>query len=408
MRGFNCLAILAFFVAAPCMAAGAIPGQKPGQHFLVTPADMPAPYATPAAGNGPRVIPRPAGATPEAPAGFTVSIFADGLDDPRWMAVAPNGDLMLAEPSVGKVTLLRDSNGDGKAEQRFSFAQGFKRPHGLAFHDGAFYIADTEAVWRVPYKDGATQAGMRERVTHESFGGDSDHWTRDIAFGPDGTLYLAIGSGNNVETGEPRTRATVQIVSKDGSLTTFASGIRNPVGIAFYPGTDRLFVSVNERDGYGDRLVPDYLTEVNKGDFFGWPYAYIGHHPDPTYGKERPDLVAKTRTPDLLFESHSAPLGLVYYEGSQFPAQFKGDAFVSLHGSWNRGTPTGYKVVVVPFQNGKPKGGYDNFVTGFWQSGTGPAEVWGRPAGLAVAKDGSLLIADDAGKTVWRVAYTGK
>ena len=408
MRGFNCLTILAFLAAVPAKAATDIPGEKPGQHFQVTPADLPAPYATPAAGNGPKVIPRPPGAVPEAPAGFTVSVFADGLDDPRWMAVAPNGDVMLAEPSAGKVTLLRDSNGGGKADRRFVFAQGFQRPHGLAFHDGALYIADTEAVWRVPYKDGATQAGMRARVSEQSFGGDSDHWTRDIAFGPDGTLYLAIGSGANVETGEPATRASVQTVNKDGSLATFASGIRNPVGIAFYPGTDHLFVSVNERDGYGDRLVPDYFTEVRKGDFFGWPYAYIGRHPDPTYGKQHPDLVAKTRTPDLLFESHSAPLGLVFYEGNRFPAQYKGDAFVSLHGSWNRGTPTGYKVVVVPFQDGKPRGGYDNFVTGFWQSGTGPAQVWGRPAGLAVAKDGSLLIADDAGKTVWRVAYTGK
>ena len=250
---------------------------------------------------------------------------------------------------------------------------------------------------------------MRRRVSKDDFGGSSAHWTRDIAFGPDGTLYLAIGSGGNVETGEPETRATVQVVNRRTARSPpspAASAIRSAspfIRVRIISSS-----SVNERDGLGDQLVPDYLTQVNKGDFFGWPYAYTGHHPDPTFGKERPDLVAKTKVPDLLFQSHSAPLGLVFYEGSQFPADYKGDAFVSLHGSWNRGHPTGYKVVQVKFANGKPVGGYDNFLTGFWAQGTDPAQVWGRPAGLAVAKDGSLLIADDAGKAVWRVRYTGK
>jgi glucose/arabinose dehydrogenase len=412
-NGSKYLTIFAFLctmpLAAPtAYAAGGPSGERPGEHFAVSPADLPAPYATPAAANGADVIARPAGVVPQAPKGFTVSIFAAGLDNPRWMAVAPNGDVMLAEPSAGKVTLLRDSNGDGKADRRFTFAQGFKRPHGLAFHDGALYIADTQAVWRVPYKTGATQAGMRERVTTQDFGGDSDHWTRDIAFGPDGTLYLAIGSGANIETGEPATRATVQVVNrKTGTLSTFAGGIRNPVGIAFYPGTDRLFVSVNERDGLGDGLVPDYLTEIHKGDFFGWPYAYIGPHPDPNFGSKRPDLVKKTKTPDVLFQAHSAPLGLVFYEGSQFPADYKGDALIALHGSWDSSKPTGYKVVRVHFKNGRPQNGYEDFVTGFWKDDTSPAQVWGRPAGLLVLKDGSLLIADDAGKTIWRVRYKG-
>jgi len=199
----------------------------------------------------------------------------------------------------------------------------------------------------------------------------------------------------------------VQKVTADGHLQTFAAGLRNPVGIAFYPGTNDLYVTVNERDGLGDGLVPDYFTRIRQGDFFGWPYAYIGRHPDPDYGAKRPDLVAKTKVPDVLFQSHSAPLGLVFYEGDQFPADYKGDAFVALHGSWNAAAPTGYKVVRIKFANGRPIGGYEDFLTGFWNGSTSPAQVWGRPAGLLVAKDGSLLVADDDGKTIWRVRYVG-
>jgi len=398
----NVLALLA-------LAAWPAAADAPGTIYSVTPKDMPAPYATMAVENSSQTVPRPPGWTPSAPKGFAVTAFAGGLDNPRWLAIAPNGDVFLAQPRSGIVTVLRDSKGVGKADVTATFASGFQRPHGLAFHDGALYVGDTVAVWKLAYKDGAlAETAPRERVTKEDFGGDSDHWTRDIAFAPNGDLFLAIGSGANVEEGEARPRATVQKVNADGTLSTFASGIRNPVGIAFYPGTDALFVSVNERDGLGDQLVPDYLTQIHQGDFFGWPYAYIGAHPDPTYGAKRSDLVARTKTPDLLFQSHSAPLGLVFYEGSQFPVAYKGDAFVALHGSWNSSQPTGYKVVRVKFAGGRPAGGYEDFVTGFRQPGSSPAKVYGRPAGLAVARDGSLLIADDAGKTVWRVAYTGK
>ncbi len=388
----SCVAILA--------TGNAEAADKPGMIFHVLPADLPAPYATPGVANWSETVARPANAKPEVPQGFSVSIFATGLSDPRWMTVAPNGDVFLAEAKAGKITLLRG----GKAS---TFATGFDYPHGLALHDGALYVGDREAVWRLAYTEGAMKPGARTRVTKDSFGGKSGHITRDIAFAPDGTLYVAIGSANNIAEEKPP-RASVQKITADGRLQTFASGLRNPVGIVFYPGTDDLYVTVNERDGYGDGLVPDYLTRIAQGDFLGWPYAYIGHHPDPDFGAKRPDLVARTKTPDLLFQSHSAPLGLVFYEGTQFPASYKGDAFVALHGSWNSAAPTGYKVVRVKFANGRPVGGYENFATGFWQSGTTPAQVWGRPAGLAVAKDGSLLIADDEGKTVWRVAYASR
>ncbi len=291
---------------------------------------------------------------------------------------------------------------------RAIYATGFDQPHGVAFHDGYLYVGDTKAVWRIPYKNGDTKAGPRERVTKQHDLGIGGHFTRDIAFAPDGTLYLAIGSNENIADTDPPFRAAVNVVKPDGTLAQFATGIRNPVGIAFYPGTNQVWVSVNERDAMGDGLVPDYLTHLDQGAFYGWPWAYTGRNPDPVYGPKRPDMVAKSVAPDLLFQSHSAPTGLVFYAGSQFPADYKGDSFVSLHGSWNSSRPTGYKVVRVHFANGKPVGGYDNFLTGFWDGSSSPAKVWGRPAGLAVAKDGSLLIADDEGKVVWRVSYTGK
>lgn len=418
--------IFALLLAVLGQPAWASDEQKLGAHFDIRPESLPQPYATRSASNSPGIIARGPGATLQVPAGFTASIFADGLEHPRWMTVANNGDVFLAESDAGKVTLLRDANGDGKAEFKTTFADGFEQPHGLAFHDNALYVADTRAVWRIPYTDGATKGVSHTAVTTPgAFGGHEDHWTRNIAFDAKGRLFIAIGSSANV-TEDPPPRATVQ-VAENGKMRTFASGTRNPVGIAFYPGTDDLYVVVNERDGLGDGLVPDYLTHLVEGGFYGWPYAYIGNHPDPKFGSKRPDLVAKAITPDLLFQSHSAPLGLVFYEGDQFPASYRGDAFVALHGSWNSNVPTGYKIVHVPFRNGRPAGGYDNFAVGFWAQNTGnasslgksfsvamglssaeTASVWGRPVGLAIAKDGSLLVADDAGNAVWRIAYTGK
>jgi glucose/arabinose dehydrogenase len=401
-------------LAASISMAGA--ADHPGQRFQISPSSLAKPYATPATANESSSIPRPPGAMPDVPRGFQVSIFADHLSDARWMAVAPNGDVFLAEPteSGGKITVLRDANGDGKADQRFTFlpaSAGFVYPHGLAFHDGYLYVGDLRGIWRFAYKDGQTAAGTPEKVTTKvaDLRPKGNHVTRDIAFGPDGALYLAMGSRDNISDFKPG--AQVFKINADGSMSEFASGIRNPVGIAFAPGTNTLYVSTNERDGLGDDLPPDYFTSVKPGGFYGYPFAYIGKNPAPDWGAKDPAKVASTITPDVLFHAHSAPTGLVFYTGSNFPADYKGDAFVSLHGSWNSGNPTGYKVVRVHFSGGKPENGYENFMTGFWNGmgGAGePAKVWGRPVGLAVAKDGSLLVADDVGNVVWRVTYTGK
>jgi glucose/arabinose dehydrogenase len=394
--------LLAGFFGLVSVTASA--ADQPGQHFEVSSSQLPAPHATPAVEKSSAAVARPAGAMPQAPQGFSVSVFASGLAKPRFLAVAPNGDVFVAESDFGKIDVLASRGGHLR---KATFAQGFAQPHGLAFHDGALYVADTTAVWKLAYRDGALKAGAKTRVTKDSFGIPGGHFTRDIAFDSAGQLYFAIGSRDNI--GEnPLPRASVQTVDAHGKLATFANGLRNPVGIASYPGTNDIWVTVNERDGLGDDLPPDYLAHITQGEFFGWPYAYIGPHPDPDYGAKRPDLVAQTKTPDVLFEAHSAPLGLVFYEGAQFPADYKGDAFIALHGSWNRAKPTGYKVVRVKFKDGKPVGGYDNFLTGFWDGSTSPAQVWGRPVGLAVANDGSLLVTDDVAKVIWRVAYTGK
>ncbi|MBV9540378.1 MAG: PQQ-dependent sugar dehydrogenase [Alphaproteobacteria bacterium] len=388
-------------------AVGAWAADHPGQKFSISANDLPKPYATPGVANPSQKVSRPAGVLPQVPPGFKVEIYA-ALTAPRWLAVALNGDVFVAETAQGRVTRLHEVNGKAVAS---TFADGFRQPHGLLARDGVLYVSDLIAVWKLSYDANTGKLSKKEKVTSaDNLSPEGYHWTRDLAMDSKGTIYIGIGSASNVGE-DPPTRATVQIVNADGTLKTYAAGLRNAVGLQFYPGTDNLFVTVNERDGLGDGLVPDYLTYVKPGAFYGWPYAYLGQHPDPDFGSRRPDMVAKAVMPDLLFPSHSAPLGLVFYKGTQFPASYKGDAFVALHGSWNSGAPTGYKVVHVPFKNGRPGGGYENFLTGFWD-GTSkpgqPARVWGRPAGLAVAKDGSLLIADDVGKVVWRVRYVGE
>jgi glucose/arabinose dehydrogenase len=402
--------LCALLLGAAIGAAGAAgAADRPGQKFLLRPSDLPKPYATPAVANNDEQIARPPGTMPQAPKGFTVSIFAQDLTNPRGLLAAPNGDVFLSERGAGKITLLRDSNGDGKADQRFTFISGLHRPQGLALAGGWLYFSDQRAVWRVPYKPGATGAGKPQRVTIAPDLRDSGmHATRNLAIAPDGTVFVEMGSHDNVSDYKPG--AEVFRVDAKGNLVEYASGIRNPIGIAFYPGTRDLFVAANERDGLGDNLPPDYFTYVRPGGFYGYPYSYTGKNPDPDWGAKRPDLVAKAITPDVLFPAHSAPNALVFYTGNAFPSGYKGDAFVSLHGSWNTSEPHGYKVVRIHMKNGRVAGGgYENFLTGFWDGKTkNPPKVWGRPSGMTVARDGSLLVADDLGKVVWRVAYTGK
>ncbi len=401
--------VLVLWATLGATTAFAVAGDRaPGTRIEVRIGDLPAPFATKSVPNPARIIKAPAGAMPQLPPGFQVNIFAETLADARWLAVAPNGDVFLTQPSEGRVTLLRDGKGEGKADLVTTFAEGFNEPHGLAFRSGYLYVADIDKVWRIPYEPGQTKAAAKPEplTAPHALGDGTGHWTRNIAFAPDDkSLFVTVGSASNIDE-DPPPRATVQQFDLDGKpLGTFASGLRNPVGISFYPGTSDLYVVVNERDTLGDGLVPDYLTRLQKDGFYGWPYSYLGNHPQPGFAEKRPDLVAKAIVPDLLFESHSAPLGLVFYGGTQFPKEYKGDAFVALHGSWNAAAPRGYMVARVPFKDGRPQGYYEAFMTGFWASGTNKAEVWGRPVGLAVASDGSLLVADDVGEKIWQISY---
>jgi glucose/arabinose dehydrogenase len=390
------------------------PSQTPGTKLKVDLSALAKPGDTPSKANASRSVPRPANATLNVPAGFVVNIFAEKLSSARNVMVASNGDVFLAESRAGKITLLRDADDDGKAETATTFAEGFKNPYGIAFGRDAVYIGDNEGVWRIAYTAGDTTARAKQTMITApgAFGQISGHSTRNVTLSPDGKkLYVAIGSAGNIAE-EPEPRATIQEFTLDaagtkaGQQRTFATGLRNPVGTAFYPGTNDLYTVVNERDTLGDELVPDYLTKVADAGFYGWPYSYVGKNPQPGFADRRPDLVAKTIAPDVPFRSHSAPLGLTFYTGTQFPARYQGGAFVALHGSWNAAVPRAYNVVFVPFENTKAEGGYEVFASGFWSgAGTTPAEVWGRPAGVAVAKDGSLLIADDGSNTIWRVSY---
>jgi glucose/arabinose dehydrogenase len=406
-------------LAAACWLAGLISVQlagaaaaqmtQPGERVRVAPADLPHPFATPSVSRAPQVVARPADARLTVPAGFSASLFADRLGHARNLAVAPNGDVFLAETDEGVITRLIDPGGTAPSSERTTFASGLRLPHGLAFRDGALFVGDVDAVWRFAYAPGQkTASGRPERVTEPGEMGQTyGHWTRTLAFAADGKLYAAIGSVSNLaEESEPF--ASIRVFESGAARgKSFATGLRNPVGIAFRPGTGDLYAVVNERDGLGDDLVPDYLTHVVAGGFYGWPYSYIGQNPQPGLEAKGAPLRAKALIPDVLFRSHSAPLGLVFYEGTQFPADYRGDAFVSLHGSWNRSVPTGYAVVRVRFKDGKPDPTYETFASGFRLGGTSRAIVWGRPVGLAISRDGALLIADDAGQTIWKVTYGG-
>jgi glucose/arabinose dehydrogenase len=389
--------------------------QQPGAQFGIDPSALPAPHVTQSVNNPPTVVDRPENATLNVPAGFSATLVTANVPHARRLLVAPNGDIFVARSKDGIVSVVREVAGQPATISEY--VTGFDRPYGLAFHEGALYIADGRGVFRVPYRDGDLKASAEPvQVTPEGAfgdtGGPGGHWTRNLAFAPDGKhFYVAIGSKDNVAE-DPLPRASIQEFASDGSgQRTFASGIRNPIGMAFYPGTNDLYAVVNERDTLGSNLPPDYMIHVMDGGFYGWPYAYTGPHPQPgALGAAHPDLVARTIVPDVLFEPHSAPLGLVFYRGANFPKEYRNQAFVTFHGSWNKSDPTGYKVVMVPFQDGHPLNQYRNFATGFrLDDGTAKtAEVWGRPVGLEVAKDGGLLISDDEGGTIWKVLYIGQ
>ncbi len=395
--------------------------EKPGTMHKITVNDLPKPFASKSANNFPEPAPRPEGAMPQTLPGFKVNLFAIGLDEPRELRAAPNGDIFLAETSKGEIVVFRGITSDGKPEQTSVFATGLKQPFGIGFYPPGndpqwIYVADTDSVKRFPYHTGDLKAsGEAQTIVAEIFPGASHpegHTTRDIVFSPDGKkMFVSVGSASNID--DPDThktefhRANVLEYNPDGSgLRVFASGIRNPVGLAINPTTGELWTATNERDALGDNLVPDYTTHVQDGGFYGWPWYYMGGNHDPRLPDSHPDLRAKMITPDVLLQPHSAPLGFAFYTGDQFPAEYKGDLFLALHGSWNRQPRTGYMVVRVPLHgNGKASGEYEEFLTGFV---TADGNVWGRPVGIAVAKDGSLLVSDDGSRSIWRVSYTGK
>lgn len=446
---FSLLA-LAVFVAAPALAQSNPSQERPvspadsprgaeqavGQRFSVSLDDAPEPYYMEAVRNSPLGVPRE-GRRPRLPDGFSATLYAEGLEHPRQLLVLPNGDVLIAEQNTGYLTMTRDDDGDGRADWVERHAGGFNQPHGLAYRDGEILVTDQDGIWSIGYTEGslrppypltqpASEVPESERVPSPNmdaqkmisasgvFGLVAGHRNRDLEIGPSGRLFVGVGSVGNLGI-EPEPKATIQSFNASGAdQQTVATGLRNATGFAFHPQTGALWSLVQERDGMGDRLVPDYLARIEEGAFYGWPYAYLGPNPQPDFADDAPDgLVEQTVTPALLFESHSAAMDLAFYDApasaaSRFPAEYRDGAFVALHGSWNRAVPTGYKVVFVPFEGGEPTGEYVNFATGFWTEGDEKALVWGRPVDVVIDNDGALLIADDAGGTVWRVTYTAR
>jgi len=377
------------------------------RHYDIKVSDLPAPEVLTGPRNQSKVIPRPEGAQLTLPPGFQVSVFAESdLQQPRHMVLASNGDVFVSEPQGNRISILRDTNNDGSVDERFVFASGLNRPFGMAFWRDYFYIGNTNSIVRFKYKLGQTKVeGEPEKIADLPAG--PGHWTRNVIFNEAGTkMYVAVGSASNVNKDEPPIRAAISEFNPDGTgHRIYASGTRNPVGLTFNPTTKQLWTAVEERDLIGDDLVPEYVTAIKEGAFYGWPYGYIGKHEDPRRKGERPDLVASAVVPDVLIQAHSAVLGMLFYDGNMFPQEYRGDAFVALHGSWNRTNRTGYKIIRIRMKGGKPVGGYDDFLTG-WMLGEDKPEVWGRPVSLLVLKDGSMLVTDDGGNKIWRVTYS--
>jgi glucose/arabinose dehydrogenase len=389
----------------------------PGVRRKITVDDLPPPGSNIFAINPPRVVARPADAQLSVPAGFRIDLYASGFRDPRFLLTAPNGDIFVTESHADEIKVIRGA----KADSIQVFADtGLNDPFGLAFYppgnDPQFlYVANTNGVVRFPYRNGDVKArGPVEKLSAQLSGGagllqSGGHWTRGIVFSPDGKkMYVSIGSrSNDSDNAREANRARIFEFNPDGTeQRVYAWGIRNAVGIAFRPGTNELWMSTNERDELGEDLPPDYISGVKPGGFYGWPWFYLGNHVDPRHKGEHVDLGSKVVVPDVLVEAHSATLNLCFYTGDQFPSDYRGDIFAAFHGSWNRTRRTGYKIVRVPFDHstGQALGEYDDFVTGFV---TGKGSVWGRPVGITVAKDGSLLFSEDGNGTIWRVSYDG-
>jgi glucose/arabinose dehydrogenase len=395
--------------------------QKPGIRRKITVADLPEPKEDESVDNGPSLVPRPDGATPEVPAGFKVELYAEGFKEPRLIRTAPNGDLFLADSAAGSIRVLRGVDADGKAKVSETFATGLDHPFGIAFYPLGenpkwVYVGNTTSVVRFAYKAGDLKAtGAPETVVPVLPGyaqlRGGGHWTRDVVFSKDGQrMFVSVGSASNVDDTDTHPnefhRADVLLYTPEGKFVkVFAYGIRNCVGEAINPITGQLWCSTNERDRLGNNLVPDYITHVQEDGFYGWPWYYMGGHQDPRHVGKHPELKSKVITPDVLVQPHMASLEMTFYNGHQFPASYTGDAFAAEHGSWNRARRGGYEVIRVPMKNGHATGEYEDFMTGFV---TPDGKVWGRPVGVTVAKDGSLFVTDDGTRVVWHVSYTGK
>jgi hypothetical protein len=432
------------FTMAPPPGGGKNPNdwqrEAPGVSHHFTVADLPPPYATRSAGNGPQVVPQPDGAMLAVPPGFTVKKFAEGLRNPRLLRTAPNGDIFIAETARGRIQVLRTADGADAPTVNQVFAEGLDRPFGISFYPPGdnpqwIYVGNNNSVVRFPYHNGDLQAsGPPQVIIPKLADTTGGHTTRDVVFSRDGKrMFVSVGSGSNIAEemdkktpeeikaweaehglgatwGQEWNRADILVTDPLGHepLHPYATGIRNGVGMAVNPETGDLWVSTNERDALGDDLVPDYVTRVKEGGFYGWPWYYMGNFEDPRHAGERPDLAGKAIVPDVLEESHSASLEMTFYTATTgvaaFPAEYQGDAFVALHGSWNRTTRTGYKIARIRLNHGMPTGEYDDFMTGFVVD---DFSVWGRPVGVTVAHDGALLVTDDGGNVVWRIAYTG-
>ena len=390
---------------------------QPGKVHKITVSDLPAPYATPSGRMFSRAVPRPADVWPQAPAGFKVELYASDLKGPRVIMKAPNGDLFVAQTNAGNIQVFRGVTSDGKAQQVSEFASGLRLPFGIAFYPPGpnpqyVYVGDTDAVVRLPYKNGDLKATGDKEVVVPNLPAGPNHFARGVAFSPDGKrMFISVGSHTNVtdiDTDQSEFhRADILVANPDGSdLKVYASGIRNGSGLAVHPKTGEVWTSVNERDELGDNLPPDYITHVQEGGFYGWPWYYIGGHQDPRFPGKHPELKDKSIVPDVLVGAHFASLQLTFYDGNQFPKEYQGQIFAAEHGSWNRAVRAGYNVVFVPLdKKGRATGEFMDFLTGFVLP---DGNCWGRPVGVATAQDGALMVTDDASNSIWRVTYSKK